>query len=108
MRKRHLAAAAAAFVVSAPIAWWVMAQTPPVPPSPSISAQQPAAVVTVPGMPGVPDPVNLYSEVTADRMSPAVAGALERVYVPNRSANTVSVIDPATLKVIDTFKVGVH
>jgi YVTN family beta-propeller protein len=41
-------------------------------------------------------------------MSPAVAGALERVYVPNRSANTVSVIDPATLKVIDTFKVGVH
>ena len=44
----------------------------------------------------------------AGRLGPAVAGALERVYVPNRAANTVSVIDPATLKVIDTFKVGVH
>ena len=28
--------------------------------------------------------------------------------MPNRVANTVSVIDPATLKVIDTFKVGVN
>jgi YVTN family beta-propeller protein len=33
---------------------------------------------------------------------------LERVYVPNRGANTVSVIDPNTLKVIDTFKVGIN
>ena len=67
-----------------------------------------AAVVTVPGMPPVPDPNNLYSETAAGKLSPAVAGALERVYVPNRSANSVSVIDPATLKVVDTFKVGVH
>lgn len=66
------------------------------------------AVVTVPGMPPVPDPSNLYSETAAGKLSPAVAGALERVYVPNRSANSVSVIDPATLKVVDTFKVGVH
>lgn len=85
-------------------AWWVFAQTPPAPPSQS--ASQP--VVTVPGMAAVPDRNNLYSEVVADRMSAAVAGALERVYVPNRSANTVSVIDPATLKVIDTFKVGIN
>lgn len=66
------------------------------------------AVVTVPGMPPVPDPNNLYSETAAGKLSPAVAGALERIYVPNRSANSVSVIDPATLKVVDTFKVGVH
>ena len=59
-------------------------------------------------MPPVLDQANLYSETAADRMSPAVSGALERVYVPNRGANTVSVIDPATLQVIDTFKVGVH
>ncbi len=59
-------------------------------------------------MPPLIDNTNLYSETAAGKMSPAVAGALERVYVPNRSANTVSVIDPATLKVIDTFKVGVH
>ena len=59
-------------------------------------------------MPGVPDRTNLYSETAADRMSPNVAGALERVYVPNRRAHSVSVIDPKTLKVVDTFKVGVH
>ena len=62
----------------------------------------------LPGMPKVVDPANLYSEIGSSHMSPAVAGALERVYVPNRSANTVSVIDPATLKVIDTFKVGIN
>ena len=67
-----------------------------------------AAVVTVPGMPPVPDPKNLYSETTAGKMSPAVAGHLERIYVPNRSDNTVSVIDPATLRIVDVFKVGVH
>ena len=65
-------------------------------------------VVTVPGMPPVPDPNNLYSETAAGKLSPAVAGALERIYVPNRSDNSVSVIDPATLKVVDTYKVGVH
>ncbi len=73
------------------------------------AAQAPAApaVATVPGMPPVPDRNNLYSETAAGKLSPAVAGALERVYVPNRTDRTVSVIDPATLKVIDTFKVGV-
>lgn len=65
-------------------------------------------VATVPGMPAVVDESNLYSETSAGRLSPAVEGALERVYVPNRSANTVSVIDPISLKVIDTFKVGIH
>ncbi len=67
----------------------------------------PSAVATVPGMPPVVDRNNLYSETAAGKLSPAVAGALERVYVPNRTDRTVSVIDPATLKVIDTFKVGV-
>jgi YVTN family beta-propeller protein len=67
-----------------------------------------AAVAVVPGMPPVPDPANVYSETAAGKLGPAVAGALERVYVPNRADHTVSVIDPATLKVVDTFKVGVH
>ena len=59
-------------------------------------------------MPSVVDAKNLYSETTSGKMSQATAGALERIYVPNRGENTVSVIDPATLKVIDKFKVGVH
>jgi len=40
-------------------------------------------------------------------MNPATAGALNRVYVPNLRSNSVSVIDPATFKVIDKFKVGI-
>ena len=72
----------------------------PVPPPP--------AIATVPGMPGVPDASNLYSEIAAGKLSPAVAGALARVYVPNLQSNEVYVIDPATLKVVDKFKVGVN
>jgi len=49
---------------------------------------------------------NLYSETQAGKLSPVVKDALPRVYVPNRRSNTVSVIDPATLAVVDTFKVG--
>ncbi len=66
----------------------------------------PAPIVTVPGMPPVIDPTNLYSEIGADRLSPAVRADLARVYVPNRRSNSVSVIDPATLQVVDTFRVG--
>ena len=69
-------------------------------------AQAPATVATVPGMPPVVDARNLYSEAAAGKMSPAVAGALERVYVPHVRGNDVWVIDPATLKVVDRFKVG--
>jgi YVTN family beta-propeller protein len=66
----------------------------------------PAPIVTVPGMPPVIDPANLYSEIGADRVSPELKNDLPRVYVPNRRSNTVSVIDPATLQVVDTFRVG--
>ncbi|HEU0199950.1 MAG TPA: YncE family protein [Burkholderiaceae bacterium] len=58
--------------------------------------------------PPVVDPNNLYSETAAGKMSPAVADALPRVYVPNRQSNDVYVIDPATLKVVDKFKVGIN
>ena len=68
----------------------------------------PRAVETVPGMPPVTDPANLYSETRTDRMSPAVANALPRVYVPNLKSNDVYVIDPATFKVVDKFKVGIN
>jgi YVTN family beta-propeller protein len=66
------------------------------------------AVQTVPGMPAVVDPTNLYSETRADKLSAAVAGALPRVYVPNLKSNDVYVIDPATFTVVDRFKVGVN
>jgi YVTN family beta-propeller protein len=77
-------------------------------PLPAASGPAAPAVAVVPGMPPVVDTKNLYSETTSDKMSKATAGALERIYVPNRSENSVSVIDPATLKVVDKFKVGIN
>lgn len=72
-------------------------------PSPSTPLQ---TISTVAGMPAVVDARNLYSETTSDRLSPALKDDLERIYVPNLRGNNVSVIDPTTLKVVDTFKVG--
>ncbi|HVZ46231.1 MAG TPA: YncE family protein [Ramlibacter sp.] len=87
------------------------AQSPAQPsaqPTAQTPAQAPASAVrTIPGMPPVPDPSNLYSEQVAGKLSAAVAGHLERVYVPNRSDRTVSVVDPVTMAVLDTFRVGV-
>ena len=65
-------------------------------------------VVTIPGMPGVPDPTNLYSEQMAGKLQPSVANDLPRVYVPHVKSNDVWVIDPATFKVVDKFKVGIN
>ena len=59
-------------------------------------------------MPPVVDPSNLYSETRSEKLSPVVAKHLSRIYVPNRSSNDVWVIDPATFKVVDKFRVGVH
>ena len=72
------------------------------------SAARVQAVVTVPGMPAVPNAENLYSETTSAHLSDVARGALPRVYVPNIVSNDVYVIDPATLKVVDRFKVGVN
>jgi YVTN family beta-propeller protein len=75
------------------------------------TASAPAAAPTIqppPGVMPVPDPKNLYSETAAGKFSANVAGALERIYVPNHKAHTVSVIDPATLKVTHSFKVGLY
>ena len=54
-------------------------------------------------MPAPPDPANVYSETGSDRISPATAGALARVYVPDLIGGKVDVIDPATFAVVDSF-----
>lgn len=72
-------------------------------PAPVVKAP---GVATVPGMPPVVVAQNLYSEIGPTHLSAAVRGDLERVYVPNLRSNDVSVIDPATMKVVDRFKVG--
>jgi YVTN family beta-propeller protein len=64
------------------------------------------AIATVAGMPPVVNPANLYSEAGAGRLSPVAADALPRIYVPNLRSNDVYVIDPATFKVVEKFRVG--
>ena len=65
-----------------------------------------------PDLPDVAPPVavdngvNVYSEITSDKLQPDLANLPTRVYVPNHSSNTVSVIDAATHKLIQTIKVG--
>lgn len=64
-----------------------------------------SAQTVQPGMPAIVNAANLYSETAAGKLSPAVAGALPRIYVPHVKSNDVYVIDPATNQVIDKFKV---
>src|SRR5436305_3873020 len=59
----------------------------------------------LPGMPPVLDPNDLYAAGRPGNLSPAVKQALPRVYVPNTESDSVSVIDPATYKVIETIPV---
>jgi YVTN family beta-propeller protein len=79
----------------------------PATPTPAVGPAH-GVIATVAGMPSVPDPKNLYSETTPDKILPAVAADLPRVYVPNLQSNDVYVIDPATLKVVDRFRVGLN
>src|SRR4029077_14252953 len=60
----------------------------------------------LPGMPPPLDPRDIYAADRPSTLSPVVKNFLPRVYVPNTESNTVSVIDPATYKVIETFQVG--
>jgi len=73
----------------------------------SAPAGSAAGVSTVPGMPPVVDAHNLYSEVSAGKISPALREDLERIYVPNLRSNDVYVVDPNAMKVVDRFKVGI-
>jgi YVTN family beta-propeller protein len=61
----------------------------------------------LPGMPPPLDPNDLYAADRPNALSPLVRGDVARVYVPNHASNTVSVIDPATDKVIETHSVPV-
>jgi len=48
---------------------------------------------------------NVYAATRAGMLSEAVRDVPTRVYVPNGHDSTVSVIDPATMQVVDTFPV---
>lgn len=79
---------------------------PPATKAPADTTQQQRAVQTLPGMPPVLDPKDIYTADRPGQLSPLVKDFPDRVYVPNTISNTVTVIDPATYKVIDTIPVG--
>ncbi|EJL83509.1 YVTN family beta-propeller repeat protein [Herbaspirillum sp. CF444] len=104
MRMKLVTAISILFVLSASAALLAMEKTP-------MTDQYlplPLDGIAMPKMLAISNESNLYRGTAPSHMSPTVADALERIYVPNHSDNTVSVIDPETLKVIDTFMVGAN
>jgi YVTN family beta-propeller protein len=83
-------------------------------PAPSPAATWPVAgpiadlSVPLPGMPPVANPANIYADAGANMLSPAVRGVPYRIYVPNSGGSTVTVINPATLRVIGTYQTGLN
>jgi DNA-binding beta-propeller fold protein YncE len=67
--------------------------------SPTFAGLPPANL----SMPPLVDPKDVYSETSEGKLSPATAGALSRVYVPNLWTGRVDVIDPETFSVVDSF-----
>ena len=57
-------------------------------------------------MPHVIDASNLYSEAGVDKMSPFTTGAKAYVYVPSTLDGSITVIDQATMAVVDSYKTG--
>ena len=53
------------------------------------------------------DTTNLYSEQVAGKIADAIAADLPRIYVPNLRGGDVHVIDPAAMKGVDRFNVGI-
>ena len=104
MKSSYSQRAAGAFWLGLLSPMLAFGQAPAVPPS----AGKAPAMTTAAGMPPVVDPANLYSETVAGKLSATVAADLPRVYVPNVQSNEVYVIDPATFKVVDRFKVGIN
>lgn len=72
----------------------------------ALAACSPASNKHKAAAPPKPETVNVYRGTTVGKLSPAIRTALPRVYVPNLGSNDLYIIDPATLKVVDRYKVG--
>ena len=73
-------------------------------PSVPVKTTQTGPEPVTPGDAPAPAKLNLYSETTAGKLSRSVADIPTRVYVPNSEDDTVSVIDPATMRVIEKIR----
>jgi YVTN family beta-propeller protein len=77
----------------------------PAPATPSTTSAEAAGSPTGPGRPPA-KPVNVYAADTPSDLSPAVAGDVPLVYVPDSVSDSVTEIDPATRQIVRTFPVG--
>ena len=64
--------------------------------------------VPLPGMSPVANPANIYADAGPNMLSPAARGVPYRIYVPDSGGSTVTVINPATLRVIATYRTGLN
>jgi YVTN family beta-propeller protein len=77
--------------------------------SPGAASTALGTAVTGTDLPGMPPPLDPRDVWAADRpglLSSAVSGMTTRVNVPNSISNTVTVIDPGSLRVEKTVRVG--
>lgn len=72
----------------------------------SSEAADPDRAGTPPGPADGAGPEGLYAHTGSKALAPSTRDDRERLYVPNSESDTVSVIDPAAAKVVDTFPVG--
>jgi DNA-binding beta-propeller fold protein YncE len=96
----------APLVAAAVLALVVGCGAPASPPSPGPKPPAPDAISTLPGMPPVTDPSNVYSDAGAGMLSPAAREAKPLVYVPHTKSGDVWVIDPATFAVVGRYPAG--
>ena len=71
---------------------------------PAVSSTPPVSISSLTPTANSQGVVNIYSH--DQTMSASVAGQRPLIYVPNHGDGTVTVIDPSTYKVIDTFATG--
>jgi len=69
-------------------------------------SQRPPASPAAPVLPARREPRNVYAGTIAGQLSPAVRDAKAYVYVPSNDDGSVTVIDQATMAVVDQFHVG--
>ncbi len=82
------------------------------PTAPAVRPSPSPSITSVPtprrANPRVPRPVDIYRFTRPADMSPKVRGIPERVYVPDNTTDTVTVIDPKTFRIVRVFRVGAY
>src|SRR5918997_579962 len=108
LRRTLAALVAAAVLVMTALAWGGSDRGKPTDASSrQAAADRPPAALRLKVERGLrPAAPDVYAHTRAGMLGPAAKDDLERIYVPNSDADTVSVIDPRKAKVVDSFAVG--